>query len=118
MFTWLAPLTSFFFTYLPLCIYLLTFSFENRPAPFRPEVVKGDETWAKVVSVYFEFLYFCVPDAWLFCVVANLVTCISLDLLYISVVVLLVMAAHSNGQAIMFCSCMVSIFFFLLFFLA
>jgi len=37
----------------------------------------------------FQFIlsYFCVPDAWLFCVVVNLVTHISLGLLYIAVVV-------------------------------
>jgi len=31
--------------------------------------------------------YFCVPDVWLFCVVENLVIHVSVDLLYISVVV-------------------------------
>ena len=34
---------------------------------------------------------FCGPDAWLFSIVVNLVICISLGLLYISVVVLLVL---------------------------
>ena len=43
-----------------------------------------------LVSVYVELQYFCVPDAWLFCVVVNLVIHISLALLYISVVVLLI----------------------------
>jgi len=36
-------------------------------------------------SIYF------VPDAWLFCIVVNFVICISLGLLYISVVILLVL---------------------------
>jgi len=38
-------------------------------------------------SVYFELQYFCVSDAWLFCIVVKLVICISLGLLYIFVVV-------------------------------
>ena len=33
------------------------------------------------------YRYFCVPNAWLFCVVVNLVIRISLGLLYISVTV-------------------------------
>jgi len=44
-----------------------------------------------LVSVYFELRYFCVPDAWLLCIVVHVVICNSLGLLYIFVVFLLVL---------------------------
>jgi len=38
-----------------------------------------------IFCVYFVLYYFCVPDAWLFCVVVNLVIRVSLGSLYIFV---------------------------------
>ena len=40
------------------------------------------------LNCLFRVIVFCVPDAWLFCVVVNSVIRVGLGLLYISVVVL------------------------------
>jgi len=42
-----------------------------------------------LVSVYFK--YVCVPDAWLFCVVVNLVICVSVFIVYFCVFSLLIL---------------------------
>jgi len=78
-----SPLDSFFFTYFSLLVYFLIFFFENRPAPFPTWCHKKRPNLGLSCFSLFWVIVFCVPDAWLFCIVINLVICIRLGLLYI-----------------------------------
>jgi len=92
---YLASPAYLLFLYLFFLIYLLSylqvFSFENRSGGCKRQPNLG----LSCLSLFW-VIVFCVPDSWLFCVVENLVICISLCLLYISVVVLLVLILFSQ----------------------
>jgi len=83
-------LLPFFFTYFSLLIYFLTYlSFENRSAlRFQAGGRNMRSNLGLSCFSLFRIIVFYVPDAWLFCVVVNLVIRVGPGLVCIVVTVL------------------------------